>query len=84
MTKNIKNWLFRLGVIALPFILIIFFEWSLRITQFGADLKLFVPYTDNPDFLIHNPDVSLRFFSRRGQTGFGGDDVFKRERVPRL
>ncbi|OQX88580.1 hypothetical protein B6D60_01930 [candidate division KSB1 bacterium 4484_87] len=57
-----KEWLFRAILIFIPFFLILLLEFSLRLVNYGPDLRLFVDHPDFPQYYRINPQLGLRYF----------------------
>ena len=72
----VKRILFNAILLAIPIIFLLFAEGLLRFMDVGNDLPLFHTYHENSDLLVANSDVSLRYFSKKGMTGFGTVDSF--------
>lgn len=74
---------FRALLLALPLLFFLTLEGGLRLFDYGGNLDLFVPA--EPDgsgraYLMTNPEVARRYFSRVGRTPRPPYDVFLREK----
>ncbi len=58
-----KKYIFNIILFLIPFIFLFILEGSLRIFQYGFDLRLFNISTDFPAYYEVNPVVSKRFFT---------------------
>ena len=72
----VKRILFKAILVSIPIIFLLLTEGLLRFIDVGNDLQLFHTYHENSDLLVANSDVSLRYFSKKGMTGFGTVDSF--------
>ncbi|HVY76232.1 MAG TPA: hypothetical protein VG890_15490 [Puia sp.] len=73
-----KTWLFRLLSIALPLILLILLEISLRLFNYGYDLRLFVEYPVNREYLVMNPNAAKRYFNDPALAPAGNHEPFRK------
>ncbi len=81
MKERVKNErVFRFIAVLLPFFLLFFIEILLRLFNVGYDLSLFINYPEDEDFLILNPNVSLRYFSEEENATRGFIEPFRNEK----
>ncbi|SEI37921.1 Tetratricopeptide repeat-containing protein [Dyadobacter sp. SG02] len=77
-----RIWLFRLISIALPLLLIVLLECSLRFFHYGYDLSLFIEYPQNKNYLFLNPDASKRYFINQKNATTGNVEPFLKVKAP--
>jgi tetratricopeptide (TPR) repeat protein len=55
-------------------------ELSLRIFHYGNNLKLFVQFPENKDYLVLNPDASKKYFTNQAFATVGNVELFKKKK----
>ena len=80
MIMRNKNRWFKIIAIALPFIFIFIAEVLLRIGGYGQDYRLFITSGVRPGYLVMNPAVSEKYFSRKKNATIGYFEPFKRKK----
>ena len=58
-----RLWAFRAIAMLLPVLLLVVIELLLRLCGYGHDTRLFIPYPDDPRYLVMNKYASERYFS---------------------
>jgi tetratricopeptide (TPR) repeat protein len=74
--------LFKTISILLPFLLLGLLELSLRIFHYGHDLRLFIEYPHDNNYLVLNPDASRRYFSDQENATSGNVELFRKKKDP--
>ena len=74
--------MFKIVAIALPFLLLILVELSLRLFHYGSSLDLFIPFKGNADYLVFNPEASRKYFSDPAIATTGNTELFKKKKGP--
>ena len=59
---NLRELLFKIIAISIPFLFLVLLEIVLRISHYGNDFSLFVNDPDRPGNVINNENISKRFF----------------------
>src|SRR5258705_3419675 len=77
---NRNVFLFKVIAILLPFLFLLLLEVLLRTFHYGNDLRLFIEYAGNKDFLVLNPDASKRYFTNQSIATTGNREIFKKEK----
>lgn len=77
-----RLWLFRLISIVLPLLLLLLLECGLRSFHYGYDLRLFIEYPQNKEYLFLNPDASKRYFINQKNATTGNVEPFRKEKAP--
>jgi lysophospholipase L1-like esterase len=71
---------FKLTLVLMPFILLLLLELFLRLFNYGYDPSLFVPYAENKQYLILNPEASRKFFNDKANAPIGNVEPFKKQK----
>src|SRR5258705_423994 len=77
---NRNVFLFKVIAILLPFLFLLLLEVLLRTFHYGNDLRLFIEYAGNKDFLVLNPDASKRYFTNQSIATTGNREIFKKKK----
>lgn len=72
--------LFKCISIALPFVVLVLFECSLRVFGYGYQSDLFVDYPADPHFLMFNPNASRKYFTHASVATVGNVELFRKEK----
>ncbi|MBN8588571.1 MAG: hypothetical protein J0L94_09645 [Rhodothermia bacterium] len=88
-TENVKNsvsnrqlWIFRMVMVLIPIAFFGFVELGLRIGGYGKTEALFVPLTENPEYLYPNQDVAKRYFGPNSVIPNPNADFFRKRKQP--
>lgn len=68
---------FTAAMLALPALFFVVLEGGLRVAEYGEDLPLFIPVQGAPEWLVQNPQVARRYFSRQARVPTGLGDAFR-------
>ena len=74
--------LFKWISILLPFVLLFMLEMGLRVFHYGYNLRLFIEYAANRDYLVLNPAASKKYFTNQANATAGNSEPFKKEKDP--
>ena len=72
--------LFRITGILISLFILLLLELSLRIFHYGNNLKLFVQFPENKDYLVLNPDASKKYFTNQAFATVGNFELFKKKK----
>ena len=76
-----KNMLiFKAIGIAIPFVLLVFIELSLRMFSYGDNLDLFIKSKNNSNYLVFNPYASRKYFTDPAMATAGNTELFKKKK----
>ena len=78
--RGAKFSLFKISGILIPFVILLLLELSLRIFQYGNNLRLFVEFPENKNFLVFNPDASRKYFTNKEFATVGNVEPFKKKK----
>ncbi|PTQ97904.1 GDSL-like lipase/acylhydrolase family protein [Mucilaginibacter yixingensis] len=81
ISKVKKRW-FRLMACLLPFVFLALAEGMLRLTGYGHDTSLFVPYPNDAGKLVMNRYASERYFSDTVNATKGYYEPFEKKKAP--
>ncbi|HMH33792.1 MAG TPA: hypothetical protein VK543_12220 [Puia sp.] len=70
--------LFKVIAIALPFVILLLIEMSLRVFHYGDNLDLFIEASGRPDYLVLNPAASKRYFINLAFAPTGNSELFRK------
>ena len=76
--KNIL--IFKAIGIAIPFVLLVFIELSLRLFSYGDNLNLFINYKNDSNYLVFNPYASRKYFTDPTMATAGNAELFKKKK----
>ncbi|HET7457632.1 MAG TPA: hypothetical protein VFJ74_08245 [Gemmatimonadaceae bacterium] len=76
------RWLLAAITLAFPWLLLAGLELGLRAGGYGSSYPLFVPYPDQPGYLLVNPDIGKRYFRGGPFTPSPQVDFFRAEKPP--
>ena len=76
--KNIL--IFKAIGIAIPFVLMVFIELSLRLFSYGDNLDLFIDSKNDSNYLIFNPYASRKYFTDPAMATAGNSELFKKKK----
>ena len=79
-SPKMKELLFKVISILLPFLILFLFEISLRIFHYGNDLSLFIEYPENKNYLVFNPEASKKYFTYQDFATTGNRELFKKKK----
>ena len=82
LSNSLKNVIFKMIAVLLPFILLIIFELILRVFGYGADLSIFISDDNSSPFLHLNKNVSKRYFIQAENATFGSQETFLKKKTP--
>lgn len=68
--------------LALPWLLLALVEAGLRLGGYGGRYPLFVPYADQPGWLMPNPEFAKRYFQSGAFTPTPHVDFFRADKAP--
>lgn len=74
--------LFLALTLALPWLLLALVEAGLRLGGYGGRYPLFVPYADQPGWLMPNPEFAKRYFQTGAFTPTPHVDFFRARKLP--
>lgn len=74
--------LFRTITFLLPSILLVLFEFTLRIFNYGYNPRLFISYPPDESFMSMNPRASYKFFTDQASATTGNVEPFRKEKDP--
>lgn len=75
-----RVFLFKIAGILLSFFILILIELSLRVFHYGNNLKLFVEFPENKNYLVLNPDASKKYFTNPEFATVGNIEPFKKNK----
>ncbi len=75
-----RVFLFKISGILLSLFILLLPELSLRIFHYGNNLKLFVGFPENKDYLVLNPAASRKYFTNEAFATFGNVELFKKKK----
>ncbi|WP_221622033.1 hypothetical protein [Larkinella knui] len=55
-------------------------EVSLRVFHYGYDLRLFIDYPDDKNYLVFNPHASKKYFANQALATTGNSELFKKKK----
>jgi tetratricopeptide (TPR) repeat protein len=79
-SPKMKELLFKVISILLPFLILFLFEISLRILHYGNDFRLFIEYPENKNYLVFNPEASQKYFTNQAFATTGNIELFKKKK----
>jgi tetratricopeptide (TPR) repeat protein len=65
----------------LPFLVLFLIEICLRAFHYGHDLKLFIEYPGDSNFLVLNPDASRKYFANQENATTGNLELFRKKKA---
>jgi len=74
--------IFKALGVSIPFVLLVILELSLRLFSYGDNLKLFIDYQKDPDYLVFNPYASRKYFTDPALATVGNSELFKKKKDP--
>ena len=78
MKKNVL--IFKAIGIALPFLLLLIIELSLRLFSYGNNLDLFIEYKNDSNYLVFNPYASRKYFADPTLATAGNTELFRKKK----
>ena len=66
--------------IAIPFVLLVILELSLRLFSYGDNLDLFIEYQRDSSYLVFNPYASRKYFTDPKMATAGNTELFKKKK----
>lgn len=73
---------FLAATLALPWLLLALLEVGLRLGGYGGGYPLFVPYAEQPGWLMPNPEFAKRYFQSGAFTPTPHVDFFRADKAP--
>ena len=80
MNRKPRVLLFKIISVGFAVLIIILLELFLRIFHYGHDLRLFIEYPANKNYLVLNPEASRKYFLNQQIATTGNSEIFRKEK----